>query len=94
MLVLTRRTGESVHVGDEVVVTVLEVRGEVVRVGIQAPRTIQVHREEVYRELHAANVAAASPTDEAVRNVAQLLRPPRAAPTPDTRPPRPQPPPR
>jgi len=76
MLVLTRRAGESVHIGDEVVVTVLEVRGDVVRVGIRAPREIQVHREEIYRELQAANKAAASPSDESVRDLAQLLRPP------------------
>lgn len=80
MLVLTRRPGESVHVGDDVVVTVLETRGEVVRLGIQAPRSIQVHREEIYRELQAANREAAAPTDEAVRSLAELLRPPKARP--------------
>jgi len=79
LLVLTRRSGESVHVGDDVVVTVLEVRGDVVRLGIRAPRTVQVHREEIYRELQAANRAAASPSDDAVRNLAKLLRPPRSS---------------
>jgi carbon storage regulator len=82
MLVLTRRPGESVHIGDEVVVTVLEVRGDVVRLGIRAPRTIQVHREEIYRELQAANREAASPTEDAVRNLARMLRPPKAPSTP------------
>lgn len=76
MLVLTRRSGESVMVGDEVVITVLEVRGDVIRLGIRAPRDIQVHREEIYRELQAANREAASPTDSAVRALAELLRPP------------------
>ena len=80
MLVLTRRPGESVHVGDEVVITVLEVRGDVIRLGIRAPRAIQVHREEIYRELQAANRAAASPSDSAVRNIARLLRPPARTP--------------
>ncbi|GGJ82631.1 carbon storage regulator [Pilimelia anulata] len=75
MLVLTRRPGESVHIGDEVVVTVLETRGDVVRIGIRAPRTIQVHREEIYRELQEANRAAASPSEDAVRDLASLLRP-------------------
>ena len=59
MLVLCRRTGESIIIGDDIVVTVLEVRGDVVRVGIDAPRSVRVHREEVYRELEAANRAAA-----------------------------------
>ncbi|GAA4263422.1 carbon storage regulator CsrA [Dactylosporangium darangshiense] len=59
MLVLTRRPGESLMVGDDVVVTVLDVRGDVVRLGITAPRSIQVHREEVYRELQKADREAA-----------------------------------
>jgi len=60
-------------VGDDVVITVLDVRGDVVRVGIKAPRSIQVHREEIYRELQAANRAAASPSDSAVRTLAGLI---------------------
>ncbi len=75
MLVLTRRPGESVMIGDDVVVTVLEVRGDVIRLGIGAPRDIQVHREEVYRELQAANQEAASPTDDAVLALTRMLRP-------------------
>jgi carbon storage regulator len=73
MLVLTRRAGESVMVGDDVVITVLDIRGDVIRLGIEAPRSIQVHREEVYRELQAANRAAASPSDNAVRTLAALI---------------------
>lgn len=60
MLVLTRKTGESIVVGNEVVVTVLEVRGDQVRIGIKAPRSIQVHREEVYREIERTNASAAA----------------------------------
>ncbi|GAA1817645.1 carbon storage regulator CsrA [Luedemannella flava] len=75
MLVLTRRPGESIMVGDDVVITVLEVRGDVVRVGIAAPRSVQVHREEIYRELQAANREAASPSKAAVDSLSQLLRP-------------------
>jgi carbon storage regulator len=76
MLVLTRRTGESVVIGDDVIITVLEARGDVIRLGISAPRDVQVHREEVYKELKAANQAAASPTDDAVRAVTEMLDPP------------------
>lgn len=75
MLVLTRRSGESVMIGDNVVVTVLEVRGDVIRLGIGAPRDIQVHREEIYRELQASNQEAASPTDDAVLALSRMLRP-------------------
>jgi carbon storage regulator len=58
VLVLTRRAGESIVIGDEVRVVVLEVRGETVRLGIEAPRSVQVHRAEVYAEVQAANAAA------------------------------------
>ena len=75
MLVLTRRAGESVVIGDDVVITVLEARGDVIRIGIQAPRDVQVHREEVYKELQAVNREAASPDDAAVRAVTEMLRP-------------------
>jgi len=78
MLVLTRRAGESVIIGDDVVVTVLEARGDVIRIGIQAPRDVQVHREEVYKELQQANREAASPTEDAVEAVNRMLRPPSA----------------
>ena len=73
MLVLSRRPGESVMVGHDVVITVLEVRGDVVRVGIKAPREVQVHREEVYLELQKANQAAATTSDSAADALAGLL---------------------
>jgi carbon storage regulator len=76
MLVLTRRAGESVMIGDNVTITVLEARGDVIRLGIQAPRDVQVHREEIYRELQAANREAASPTEDAVQAVTKMLRSP------------------
>jgi carbon storage regulator len=66
VLILTRRVGENVIVGDDIVISVIEVRGDAVRIGIQAPRTLSVHREEVWLELQRANEQAASPTDEAL----------------------------
>ena len=74
MLVLTRRPGESIMIGDDIVVTVLDVRGDVVRVGIRAPRSVQVHREEVYLELQKANREAASPSESAVEALGELLK--------------------
>jgi carbon storage regulator len=63
-------------IGADVVVTVLEVRGDQVRIGIDAPRSISVHREEVFRELEAANRAAASPGSGALEGLASLRPPP------------------
>lgn len=73
MLILTRRVGENVIVGDDIVISVIEVRGEAVRIGIQAPRSVTVHREEVYRELQRANEQAASSSDAAVGAVVEQL---------------------
>ena len=59
MLVLTRRANQSIMIGHEIVVTVLEVRGDQVRLGIKAPRSIDVHREEIFAQLQQANRDAA-----------------------------------
>jgi carbon storage regulator len=60
VLVLTRRANQSIVIGSEVIVTVLEVRGDQVRLGITAPRRIDVHREEVFLALQEANAKAAA----------------------------------
>jgi carbon storage regulator len=74
MLVLSRRTGESVVVGDDVTITVLEVRGDVVRIGIDAPRSVAVHRAELLEQLETINREAASPSDDAVESLSQAFR--------------------
>jgi len=57
MLILTRRVGESLRIGDDVSVTVLGIKGSQVRIGVSAPKTISVHREEVYDRIHGKNSA-------------------------------------
>lgn len=72
MLVLTRRANQSIMIGHDIVVTVLEVRGDQVRLGIRAPRSVDVHREEVFAALQAANRSAASPQKEALESLGEL----------------------
>ncbi|ADG07611.1 carbon storage regulator CsrA [Kyrpidia tusciae] len=63
MLVLSRRAGEAIVIGEDVRVVVLEVRGEVVRLGIDAPRSVAVHREEVFEQIREENRRAAQSRD-------------------------------
>lgn len=59
MLVLSRKPGQSLLIGDGITVTVLEVKGDAVRIGVKAPREVPVHRFEVYEAIKAENRAAA-----------------------------------
>ena len=65
MLIITRRPGEKIMLGDDIVVHVMEIVGNSVRVGIQAPRSIPVYREEIWNAVREENRAAAdsAPTD-------------------------------
>lgn len=74
MLVLTRRAGQSIVIGHDVTVTVLDVRGDQVRLGINAPRTIDVHREEVFLELQRANRSAAAVPSGALESLGSLVK--------------------
>ena len=62
MLTLTRSTGETIRIGDDIEVHVVEVRGNTVRLGFKAPREVTIHREEVYRQIAEANLLAAQVT--------------------------------
>ena len=53
MLILTRRVGETLMIGDEVTVTVLDIKGNQVRIGVNAPKEVAVHREEIYERIKA-----------------------------------------
>ena len=76
MLILTRRTGETVMIGNEVTLTVLGVKGNQVRIGINAPKSVPVHREEIYerikRELQGGEVNGNVEDDPA--NKSELVR--------------------
>ena len=64
MLVLTRRPGESIVVGENIVVTVIEIKGGQVRIGIDAPRDVDVYREEIYEQVKQENLSAIANVDE------------------------------
>jgi carbon storage regulator len=64
MLILTRRVGETLVIGDDVNVTVLGVRGNQVRLGVNAPKEVAVHREEIYQRIQKENDSGNSSTDD------------------------------
>ena len=72
MLIITRRPGEKIVLGDDVVVTVMEISGQTARIGIDAPKSVPVYREEIWTAVKAENEAAASAD-------AATLPPPREA---------------
>ena len=74
MLVLTRRPGEAIHIGDGIVVTILDIDAKSCRIGIQAPPTVAVYREEVYRRIQEENRRAAMASTTDLEAMAGLFR--------------------
>jgi len=74
MLVLTRKIDQSIMIGDNVKITIVDVRGEQVKIGIEAPRSIPVHREEIYEEIKAENRRAALSEDVGIDDLDSMLK--------------------
>ena len=86
MLTLTRSVGETIRIGDDIEVHVVEVRGGTVRLGFKAPREVAIHREEVYRQIAEANLLAAQVTADSLGALAAFApasAPPVEAPSED-----------
>ena len=75
MLTLTRSVGETIRIGDDIEVHVVEVRGGTVRLGFKAPREVAIHREEVYRQIAEANLLAAQVTADTLGALAAFAPP-------------------
>jgi carbon storage regulator len=74
MLVLSRKAEQSLRLGEDIVITVLAIEGDRVKIGIEAPRHIPVLRDELYRQVQAANEVAATAARVHARQVAAALR--------------------
>jgi carbon storage regulator len=74
MLVLTRKSGEAINVGDDITVTVLEVRGNQVRLGIQAPSCIIIQRKELYEKIKAENLLSSESSVDDFKKIREGLK--------------------
>ena len=74
MLVLTRKTGEKIRIGDDIWVSVLEISKSGVRIGIEAPRNVEILRDEVYERIQKENITAAQKSVEGLENAVKLWR--------------------
>ncbi|MFQ5451504.1 MAG: carbon storage regulator CsrA [Nitrospinaceae bacterium] len=74
MLVLTRRIGESIKINEDVKITVIDIKGKNIRLGIEAPRETKIYREEVFLRIKQENLSAATPTDLDLGKISQLVK--------------------
>lgn len=75
MLVLSRQKNETIVIGDDIQITIVDIRGDKVRVGIVAPKSVQVHRKEVYDAIREENIAAAQSGADNLGDLDDLLPP-------------------
>ena len=70
MLILSRKVDEKIKIGNDITLTIIEIHGELVKIGVEAPKNVKVFRQEVYEAIQAENKAAAAQTsDDALKNL-------------------------
>ncbi|NLE01132.1 MAG: carbon storage regulator CsrA [Fibrobacter sp.] len=74
MLVLTRKLGETIRIGDNITVKIVDLDGRHVKLGIEAPKNVSINREEIYERIQRENHAASIPKDQGLQNIANALR--------------------
>ena len=75
MLILTRKLGEKINIGDDITVTLLEIKGAQVKLGIQAPKSIGIHRNEIYEKIREENLRSSNIRDSDLSKAAALCEP-------------------
>jgi carbon storage regulator len=74
MLILSRKIDEQIKIGDNITITIIEVRGDQVKIGVEAPKSVKVFREEVFNAIQNENKAAAEGTAGALTSLSKLLK--------------------
>ncbi|MBU1052864.1 MAG: carbon storage regulator CsrA [Proteobacteria bacterium] len=73
MLIITRKADEKIIIGDDIVVTIIEVKGSVVKLGIEAPKSVSIHRQEIYDKILEQNLKAAEVDESDLTIAASIL---------------------
>ena len=74
MLILTRKLGEKINIGDDITVTLIEIKGTQVKLGIEAPRHIEIHRQEVYERIREENLSSTDINGSDLSKAADLFK--------------------
>ena len=74
MLVLARKLNESIMIGDDIEIVIIDIKGDQVKLGIKAPKSITVHRKEIYIEIQNQNVAALDSDPAKLKNLSDLFK--------------------
>ena len=73
MLILTRKLGETIRIGDDIKITLIDIKGKSIRLGIEAPETISIHRQEIYLAIKEQNIRAAAVEDLTIEDLEKHL---------------------
>ena len=74
MLILTRKLGEKINIGDDITVTLVEIKGTQVKLGIEAPKTIEIHRQEIYERIREENLSSSDINDSDLSRAVSLYK--------------------
>jgi len=74
MLILTRKLGECIRIGDDINITLLEIKGSQVKLGIEAPRNISIHRQEIYEKIRLENLESSDVSDSDLSRATSLFK--------------------
>ncbi|MBI5098513.1 MAG: carbon storage regulator CsrA [Nitrospirae bacterium] len=74
MLVLTRKSGESINIGDDITITIVEIKGNSVRLGIKAPASLKIYRKELYEKIKQENLLSSNLFMDEFKKINKVLR--------------------
>ena len=73
MLILSRKTDQAIKIGDDITITIIDIHGDQVKIGVDAPRDVKVFRQEVFNAIKTENTAAASVTTDKILDLSKIL---------------------